>query len=206
MGTVFLSSSSSSSSSSSIPAAPTLEQRAYLKRFVSLQFLNLYKVGRTPWTRDQFVARPLPKTITEKTQRDIHNLSGIRTHNSSVRVGEDISCLRSRGQMDTVPNENEICSPIEAVAGLTVIRALSMHRDRQRAKNYSFVFKEVWNVYFSYWLFNDALSVMSLKDGKVIDAWWIEKDIEGSGRGLIEMLFLHFSGGTEENYQKPHSE
>jgi hypothetical protein len=36
-----------------------LEHRASVKRFVSLQFLNL--IDRTPWTGDQLVARPLPK-------------------------------------------------------------------------------------------------------------------------------------------------
>jgi hypothetical protein len=37
-----------------------LEHRASVKLFVSLQFLNPKTVGRTPWTRDQTVARPLP--------------------------------------------------------------------------------------------------------------------------------------------------
>jgi hypothetical protein len=32
------------------------------------QFLNLYTVGRTPWTGDQPVARPLPKYRTTQTQ------------------------------------------------------------------------------------------------------------------------------------------
>jgi hypothetical protein len=32
------------------PVAPTLEHRASVKRFVSLQFLNPKTVGRTPWT------------------------------------------------------------------------------------------------------------------------------------------------------------
>jgi hypothetical protein len=32
------------------------------------QFLNLYKVGRTPWTGDQRVARPLPTHGTTQTQ------------------------------------------------------------------------------------------------------------------------------------------
>jgi hypothetical protein len=37
-----------------------LEHTASVKRFGSLQFLNFYIVGRTPWTGDQPVARPLP--------------------------------------------------------------------------------------------------------------------------------------------------
>jgi hypothetical protein len=41
------------------PVAPNLEQRASVKRFVSLQFLNPKTVGRTPWIGDQPVARPL---------------------------------------------------------------------------------------------------------------------------------------------------
>jgi hypothetical protein len=67
------------------------------------QFLNLYTVGRTPWTGDQPVARPLPThrtTQTEQTHTDIHALSGIRTHDYSVRTGEDGSCLRPRGHCD----------------------------------------------------------------------------------------------------------
>jgi hypothetical protein len=31
---------------------------------------------------------------------DIYALSGIRTHDPSVRVGEDISCVRPRGQCE----------------------------------------------------------------------------------------------------------
>jgi hypothetical protein len=69
-----------------------------------LQFRNLfYTDGRTPWTSDQPVARPLPTHRT--TQRinahtDIHALSGIRTHDPSVRVSEDSSCRRPRGHRD----------------------------------------------------------------------------------------------------------
>jgi hypothetical protein len=43
-----------------VPAAPTLEHRASVKRFVSLQFLKPNTFGRTPWTGDQPVAKPLP--------------------------------------------------------------------------------------------------------------------------------------------------
>jgi hypothetical protein len=41
------------------PVAPTLEHKASVKRFVSLQFLNPKTVGRTSWMGDQPVARPL---------------------------------------------------------------------------------------------------------------------------------------------------
>jgi hypothetical protein len=41
---------------------------ASAKGFVSFQFLNLKKVGRTPWTGDQPVARPLPTHRTTQTQ------------------------------------------------------------------------------------------------------------------------------------------
>jgi hypothetical protein len=44
------------------------------------QFLNLYTVGRTPWTRDQPVARPLPTHRTTQTQNK-------RTQTSMPRVG-----------------------------------------------------------------------------------------------------------------------
>jgi hypothetical protein len=39
--------------------APTLEHKASVKLFVSLQFFNPNKVGMTPLTEDQAVARPL---------------------------------------------------------------------------------------------------------------------------------------------------
>jgi hypothetical protein len=69
-----------------------------LGRFFS--FLILHTVGRTPWTSDQPVARPLPtqdSTNTEWTQTNIHALNGIRTQDPSVRGREDSSCLRPRG-------------------------------------------------------------------------------------------------------------
>jgi hypothetical protein len=69
----------------------SLELRASVKRFVSLQFLNLRQsvglLGRGS-------ARPKAATYT---QTDIHTLSGIRTHDLSVRTGEDVSFLRPRG-------------------------------------------------------------------------------------------------------------
>jgi hypothetical protein len=65
-----------------------------VKCFVSLQFINPMTVGRTPWTTgDQPVARPLHNT-------DIHDLSWFRSHDSSVRVDEDSSCLRPHGHCD----------------------------------------------------------------------------------------------------------
>jgi hypothetical protein len=53
---------------------------------------------------DQPVVKSLPIHRTTQTQntrtKDIHALSGIRTHDHSVRVGEDGLCLRSRGHCD----------------------------------------------------------------------------------------------------------
>jgi hypothetical protein len=65
-------------------------------------FLILYTIGRTPWTGDQPVARPLPthRTTQTQTHKDIHVLSGIRTHDPSIRANEDSSCLRPRGHRD----------------------------------------------------------------------------------------------------------
>jgi hypothetical protein len=60
-----------------------------------LQFRDLlYTVGRTPWTGDQPVARPLPTYRTTQTQNkrtytNIHALSGIRPYDPSVRASED---------------------------------------------------------------------------------------------------------------------
>jgi hypothetical protein len=64
-------------------------------RFFS--FLILYTVGRTPWTGDQLIARPLH---THRTTQTKNTLSGIRTHDLSVRASEDSSCLSPRGHWD----------------------------------------------------------------------------------------------------------
>jgi hypothetical protein len=72
----------------------------------SFQFPDLFTIGRTPWTGDQFVARPLPKHRTAQTQSEhiytpnIHALSGTQTHDHSVRASEDSSCLRPPGYRD----------------------------------------------------------------------------------------------------------
>jgi hypothetical protein len=67
-----------------IPVAPTLEH------FVSLQFLNLRKsVGLLGQGISPSQGRYLHRTT--QTQTDIHALSGIRTHDPSVRGGEDIN-------------------------------------------------------------------------------------------------------------------
>jgi hypothetical protein len=68
------------------------------------QFRNLsYTVGRTPWTGDQPVARPLPNPEQHKhrkTHTVIHASSGIRACDTSVRAGEDSSCRRPYGHCD----------------------------------------------------------------------------------------------------------
>jgi hypothetical protein len=56
------------------------------------QFHDHFTDGRTPWTRDQLVARPLPKHRTTQTQNkhihipNIHALCGIRTHDPGFRT------------------------------------------------------------------------------------------------------------------------
>jgi hypothetical protein len=91
-----------------IQSIPSLHPSIALQPFVGswhlIQFCNLfYTVGRTPWTGDQPVARPLPTYRTTQTQNkgihtNIHALSGFWTHDPSVRASEDSSCLRPRGQ------------------------------------------------------------------------------------------------------------
>jgi hypothetical protein len=68
-----------------------LEHRASVKRFVSLQVLNLRQsVG--------LLGRGIsPSQGRYLRQTHIHVLSGIRTHDLIVRAGEDISCLIPRG-------------------------------------------------------------------------------------------------------------
>jgi hypothetical protein len=45
-------------------------------------------------------------TNKEQTHTDIHALSGIPTHNPTVRASEDVSCLRPRGHYDRHFSEN----------------------------------------------------------------------------------------------------
>jgi hypothetical protein len=58
-----------------------------------------YADGRTPWTSDQTIARPLPKNRIN-AHTNIHALSGIRTRDPSVRANKDSSFLRTRGHCD----------------------------------------------------------------------------------------------------------
>jgi hypothetical protein len=67
----------------------------------ALAAFSISIVRRTPCTGDQRIARPLPTHITtQRINTDIHASNGIRTHGSSVREGEDSSCLRSRSHCD----------------------------------------------------------------------------------------------------------
>jgi hypothetical protein len=67
---------------------------------------SFFTVGRTPWTGDQSVARPLPKHRTTQTQNkrihtpNIHAMSAIPAHDPSVRASEDSSYLRPRRYCD----------------------------------------------------------------------------------------------------------
>jgi hypothetical protein len=77
-----------------------LDHRASMKRFVSLQFLNLrHSVGLLGRGISPSQGHYLTQT-QNKHKSDIHALSGIRTHDPSVRAGEDSSCLRLRGHRD----------------------------------------------------------------------------------------------------------
>jgi hypothetical protein len=58
------------------------------------QFHDYFTDGRTPWTSDQLVERPLPKYRTTQTQNkhihisNIHALCRIRTHDPGFRANE----------------------------------------------------------------------------------------------------------------------
>jgi hypothetical protein len=90
--------SDSECSSLLFPFTPTMEHRASVKRFVWLQFLNAKTIGRNPWTGiSQSQGHYLYK---HRINTNIHALSGIRTHDPSVRASEDSSCLRPHGHCD----------------------------------------------------------------------------------------------------------
>jgi hypothetical protein len=85
-----------------------------VKRFVSLPFLNPKRAGRIPSkgispSQDRYLHTGQHKHRIN-IHTDIHALSGIRTHDSSVRAGEDSSCLRPHGHCDRplVIQKNEI--------------------------------------------------------------------------------------------------
>jgi hypothetical protein len=76
---------------------------------VSFSF-RAFTDGRTPWTGDQLVARPLPKHRKTQTQNihihipNIHALCGIRNHDPSFRATKDSTCLRPLGYRDQQNN------------------------------------------------------------------------------------------------------
>jgi hypothetical protein len=56
----------------------------------------------------------------------------------------------------------------------------------------------LWVIFGCYhWLDYIASNYMT------INGWWIGKNLEGSGRGLFEVLSQHLSGETEENHEIP---
>jgi hypothetical protein len=81
-------------SSSSSSCCFHLEHRTSVKRFVSLHFLNL---RQSAGLLGQGIG---PSQGRYLTQTDIHALSGIRTHDSSVQASEDVSCPRPRDHCD----------------------------------------------------------------------------------------------------------
>jgi hypothetical protein len=67
-----------------------VEHRASVKRFGSLQFLNLRQsVG--------LLGRAICPAQVRYLHTDIHASSAIETHNPSIRAGETISYLRPHG-------------------------------------------------------------------------------------------------------------
>jgi hypothetical protein len=70
------------------------------------QFNDHFPDGRTHWTSDQLVAKPLPKHRITRTQNkhintpNIHTFCGIRTHETGFRSSEDSTCLRPLGYRD----------------------------------------------------------------------------------------------------------
>jgi len=58
--------------------------------------------GRTPWTVDRPIARPVPTqdSTTQKSWIYIHASSGIRAHNAHVRAVQDHMRLRPRGHWE----------------------------------------------------------------------------------------------------------
>jgi hypothetical protein len=77
-----------------------------VSRLFFFSIFIIFTDGRTPWTSDQLVTRPLPKHRATKTQNKhihiphIHALCRIRTHDPGFRASEDSTCLRQLGYCD----------------------------------------------------------------------------------------------------------
>jgi hypothetical protein len=88
------------------PGPPRWETSDYpleLWRGPSLQFLNPKTVVRIPWKGGWSARRKAATYIGQHKPRinaNIHALSGIQTHDHSVRASEGSSCLRPRGHCD----------------------------------------------------------------------------------------------------------
>jgi hypothetical protein len=65
----------------------------------------------------------------------------------------------------------------------------------------------MWNdfalIFLSFWVTSRSFQYLRYvaPNGKVTDKRWIGKDVEGSGRALIETLSLHLPDRTEENHE-----
>jgi hypothetical protein len=73
--------------------------------------LSVYRIKKLQ-KRPRPVARPLPKHRTQTQNNRIHALSGIRTHDHSVRASEDSSYLRPRGHCDRLNCELQVLNMI----------------------------------------------------------------------------------------------
>jgi hypothetical protein len=79
--------------------------QAFVGSWPRFQFLDLLHSRKD--SLDGGTARRKAVTYTQKHKHrinlhntDIHDLSGIRTHDPSVWAGEDSSCIRTRGRCD----------------------------------------------------------------------------------------------------------
>jgi hypothetical protein len=83
-------------------------------------FVIIFTDGRTPWTSDKFVARPLPKHRTTQTQNkhihtpNINALCGIRTHDQCCRASEDSTCLITTNINKNSWNRNRNYVPVSS--------------------------------------------------------------------------------------------
>jgi hypothetical protein len=86
------------------PPPPRRPRGGPRRRF--FQFHDRFTEGRTSWTSDQLVARPLPKHRTTQTQNkhiyipNVHALCVIRTHDSGFRASEISTFLRPLSYRD----------------------------------------------------------------------------------------------------------
>jgi hypothetical protein len=127
------------------PVAPTLEHSASVKLFVSLQFLNPKTVGRTPWTGDQAVARPL---LTQTQNERRHTSMPWMGYEPTIPVFERAKSVHALNRAATVIDLCNVYFLIKIYVCLLKTRCGKMG---EKIKRYHIAKKNKWRQNHATW-------------------------------------------------------